>query len=465
MNNNKKVTMPIWRDGQTPVDADNLNIMCEGINQNGTDLAAISEAAALLNNNKFDKVTLDGNNLKFYAKEVEKYSITLPTGSGGNGTPGADGREVELRKGSTHLEWRYVGDSNWTQLVSLDELSGRDGQDGLPGQDGAPGRDGITPNIQIGTVTTLEHNQNATVTRRGTNEEPVFDFAIPKGAPNVGGGDGGSVDLSDYQTKIDENLNTENKEIVAAINEVASDTSQNKEDINLLKNNIKKIDILSEDPLDAEVGYFYILKKMYLEDFNEDDKELPTEKWAVFKSGANITEETKADIFDSKLRLFVGSTNILETTILQATYKKQINLLSNTLKFKVYLTPGNNHDNIIAISETIPSASVSSLRNVQIRIKIIDIHNVKFDVVSNIGGDVQTIVGLTDIGLKQDILNNGGLINFNLNFNSENVEIDVNGDRKTSTTIPSLFNSGYITFRCLNNESNKTFFFDDLDFK
>ena len=41
--------------------------------------------------------------------------------------------------------------------------------------------DGITPNIQIGSVTTLESDEQATVTRTGTKEEPIFDFGIPQG--------------------------------------------------------------------------------------------------------------------------------------------------------------------------------------------------------------------------------------------------------------------------------------------
>lgn len=43
------------------------------------------------------------------------------------------------------------------------------------------GDNGITPNIQIGTVTTLEAGEDATVTREGTNENPIFNFGIPRG--------------------------------------------------------------------------------------------------------------------------------------------------------------------------------------------------------------------------------------------------------------------------------------------
>ncbi|MGU8448521.1 Ig-like domain-containing protein [Clostridium perfringens] len=226
---NNKVTLPVWIDKSasnsgTQVSAANLNAMCEGINQNASDISSLSDALVLLDKTKFDKVMLEGNTLKFYAKEIEKFSISLPTGSGGSGVPGQDGREIELRKGSTHIEWRYVGESNWTSLVALDELKG---------ENGAPGRDGVTPNITIGTVETLAPGSNATVTKTGTTEAPVFNFGIPQGQP--GSGEGGSIDLSAYQTKRDEKLTTTEKEIVAAINEVASYTSQNTLDIEQLK--------------------------------------------------------------------------------------------------------------------------------------------------------------------------------------------------------------------------------------
>lgn len=51
----------------------------------------------------------------------------------------------------------------------------------LNGTNGKDGINGTTPNIQIGTVTTLEPDQQATVERTGDNENPVFNFGIPKG--------------------------------------------------------------------------------------------------------------------------------------------------------------------------------------------------------------------------------------------------------------------------------------------
>ena len=45
---------------------------------------------------------------------------------------GTDGREVELRTNSTHIQWRYAGDGDgaWRDLVALDAITGEAGTDG-----------------------------------------------------------------------------------------------------------------------------------------------------------------------------------------------------------------------------------------------------------------------------------------------------------------------------------------------
>ena len=49
-------------------------------------------------------------------------------GGGGSGTPGKDGREIEIQNNGTAIQWRYVGDSDWTDLVQLSDLKG----EGIP---------------------------------------------------------------------------------------------------------------------------------------------------------------------------------------------------------------------------------------------------------------------------------------------------------------------------------------------
>ena len=138
----------------------------------------------------------------------------LKAGGGGSGTPGKDGREIEIQNNGTAIQWRYKGDDEWTDLVLLSEITGAKGDPGItptigengnwylgdedtgkpsrgekgepgdkgdPGQKGDPGPTGATPNIQIGTVQTLEPGQQATASMTGTPENPLLNLGIPKG--------------------------------------------------------------------------------------------------------------------------------------------------------------------------------------------------------------------------------------------------------------------------------------------
>lgn len=60
-------------------------------------------------------------------------------------------------------------------------IKGDKGDKGEPGVPGEKGETGITPNIEIGEVTTLKPNEEATVKNVGSLENPRFDFGIPKG--------------------------------------------------------------------------------------------------------------------------------------------------------------------------------------------------------------------------------------------------------------------------------------------
>lgn len=55
--------------------------------------------------------------------------------TGAQGKKGEDGRDVELRKSSTHIQWRYTTepDTAWRDLVALSEITGPGGSGGLDG--------------------------------------------------------------------------------------------------------------------------------------------------------------------------------------------------------------------------------------------------------------------------------------------------------------------------------------------
>jgi hypothetical protein len=63
------------------------------------------------------------------------------------GKDGDDGREVELRKTKTHIQWRYKGETPWKDLIALAELKGEKGEkgdEGPEGERGIPGPQGYT---------------------------------------------------------------------------------------------------------------------------------------------------------------------------------------------------------------------------------------------------------------------------------------------------------------------------------
>jgi len=62
---------------------------------------------------------------------------------GTNGVDGDDGREVELQVTGTHIQWRYVGDVSWTNLVALSVITGPAGTNGTNGTNGVDGVDGV----------------------------------------------------------------------------------------------------------------------------------------------------------------------------------------------------------------------------------------------------------------------------------------------------------------------------------
>ena len=62
---------------------------------------------------------------------------------GDKGDRGTDGREIELRKDSLYIQWRYKGDSSWNNLIAYSDLKGDKGDTGAQGAKGPKGDQGI----------------------------------------------------------------------------------------------------------------------------------------------------------------------------------------------------------------------------------------------------------------------------------------------------------------------------------
>ena len=92
----------------------------------------------------------------------------------------SDSREIEIQKNALYIQWRYVGESEWKNIIAYSDLKGRDGRDGIDGQNGKDGKDGRNgangatgAAIQNATISVTNSTQpcstGLTVTGNGTN--------------------------------------------------------------------------------------------------------------------------------------------------------------------------------------------------------------------------------------------------------------------------------------------------------
>jgi len=122
--------------------------------------------------------------------------------NGADGANGSDGREVQLSVGNDFIRWRYVGDAEWLNLVSLETLQGKPGTDGRDGVDGIAGNNGVDgingkdgANGADGTDgREIELSINAThITWRYTGDidwHNLIDLTSLQGADGMNGNDG-----------------------------------------------------------------------------------------------------------------------------------------------------------------------------------------------------------------------------------------------------------------------------------
>lgn len=119
-----------------------------------TTLENIMSTVNQIADGKADALDYKNSVLKLMSGEKELSRVIIRNGSGS----GADAREIELQKSGTTIQWRYAGDSEWTDLVTLAEITGpagspgpqgekgdtgAKGEQGLAGQKGNPGEPGV----------------------------------------------------------------------------------------------------------------------------------------------------------------------------------------------------------------------------------------------------------------------------------------------------------------------------------
>ena len=103
-----------------------------------TTLENIMSTVNQIADGKADALDYKNSVLKLMSGEKELSRVIIRNGSGS----GADAREIELRKSGTTIQWRYAGDSEWTDLVTLAEITGPAGSPGPQGEKGDTGAKG-----------------------------------------------------------------------------------------------------------------------------------------------------------------------------------------------------------------------------------------------------------------------------------------------------------------------------------
>jgi hypothetical protein len=144
---------------------------------------------------------------------VSSGTTFIPGTPSGVGTPGVDGRDIELQRGTTYIQWRYVGDLVWIDLVPLVELHGTNGTNGLNGTDG------VTP------IKGVDYNDGAPGTPGVNGVTPTKGVDYFDGAKGDKGDPGTSADpwifvklADDFTTSLATNTNVTNFKFTPAAN-------------------------------------------------------------------------------------------------------------------------------------------------------------------------------------------------------------------------------------------------------
>lgn len=194
---------------------------------------------------------LDGDTYEY--DEQNKTWVLQPKSSGG-----ADGREIELQKTQTHIQWRYVGTEEWFDLVSLDDLSfkysdfspeqlqalkGAKGDKGNPGANGTNGKDGLSiKSTQINDsghlILTFTDESTKDVGKvTGENGENAYQIAIKLGYKGTEQEwiESLKYDHSEEFTKLAAEVRNTTANIVAERQQI----TQNTNDVTKLKEDLK----------------------------------------------------------------------------------------------------------------------------------------------------------------------------------------------------------------------------------
>lgn len=347
---------------------------------------------------------LDGDAYEY--DEQNKTWVLQPKSSGG-----ADGREIELQKTQTHIQWRYAGTEEWFDLVSLDEISfkhsdftpeqlqalkGVKGDKGDPGTNGTNGKDGLSiKSTQINDsghlILTFSDESTKDVGKvTGENGESAYQIAIRLGFRGTEQEwiESLEYDHSEEFTKLAEEVRNTASGIVADRQQI----TQNKTDVTQLKealgeleectyieneecfheditdnftidgfiengNSIRKGTGFSTDFIPTKIGDIFVYKLM--EDFNS------TYSVNLYDGSRQFIKGVKISTIDTSYKQIIGEYTVVEGSFIRFStvsnnkessllYKKQKNNSKSFSKYK---------DTIGKIEETNADITEDVLKN------------------------------------------------------------------------------------------------------
>lgn len=112
----------------------------------------------------------------------------------GEAAPTTQGKKGDFYLNTASYDIYSKASGSWVKIGNIKGATGPTGAPGTNGKDGAPGAkgtDGKAATVKVGTVTTLQPGQPATVNNSGTENAAVLNFGIPQGQAGSGGAGGG----------------------------------------------------------------------------------------------------------------------------------------------------------------------------------------------------------------------------------------------------------------------------------
>ena len=170
-----------------------FTINVDGTNTIDVNLNSVDKLEVSLNEDNFLQVALTGGGTGPKGDPGQTGPIGPPGPKGDPGNIGPTGPSINQAVFSgDNIVFTKTDSTTVTLANAKQELKGDQGDEGPAGPKGEPGNDGDAATVTIGTVTTVDYDDPATVVNSGTTAAAVLDFEIPKGMDGLGVPSGGT---------------------------------------------------------------------------------------------------------------------------------------------------------------------------------------------------------------------------------------------------------------------------------